>query len=171
MFSRFCLVVNLDQRPTTTYAISWRKKKLIYMSSLLFGRHVISFNLKFCSSSFASYLEKSCMFFKFNNFLRNVGQCFLSNANYQDELFLVKCGTMFLVKFSHLWCTEFVKQLLEMVCEKYGGRVDMAKAYYKALTASVRKHFKGNGVIASMEHCNDFMLLGTEAISFGRVGT
>jgi len=111
------------------------------------------------------------MFFKFNNFLRNVGQCFLSNANYQDELFLVKCGTMFLVKFSHLWCTEFVKQLLEMVCEKYGGRVDMAKAYYKALTASVRKHFKGNGVIASMEHCNDFMLLGTEAISFGRVGT
>jgi len=64
----------------------------------------------------------------------------------------------------------FVKQLLEMVCEKYGGRVDMAKAYYKALTASVRKHFKGNGVIASMEHCNDFMLLGTEAISLGRVG-
>ena len=58
-----------------------------------------------------------------------------------------------------------------MVCEKYGGRVDLAKAYYKALTASVRKHFKGNGVIASMEHCNDFMLLGTEAISLGRVGT
>ena len=46
----------------------------------------------------------------------------------------------------------------------------MAKAYFKALTASVRKHFKGNGVIASMEHCNDFMLLGTEAISLGRVG-
>lgn len=63
-----------------------------------------------------------------------------------------------------------VIHLLEMVCEKYGGRVDMAKAYYKALTASVRKHFKGNGVIASMEHCNDFMLLGTEAISLGRVG-
>ena len=57
-----------------------------------------------------------------------------------------------------------------MVCEKYGGRVDLAKAYYKALTASVRKHFGGNGVIASMEHCNDFMLLGTEAISLGRVG-
>ncbi|KAL1356403.1 hypothetical protein HN51_008422 [Arachis hypogaea] len=63
-----------------------------------------------------------------------------------------------------------VIHLLEMVCEKYGGRVDLAKAYYKALTASVRKHFKGNGVIASMEHCNDFMLLGTEAISLGRVG-
>ncbi|KAK7381425.1 hypothetical protein VNO78_34103 [Psophocarpus tetragonolobus] len=63
-----------------------------------------------------------------------------------------------------------VIQLIEMVCEKYGGRVDMAKAYYKALTASVRKHFNGNGVIASMEHCNDFMLLGTEAISLGRVG-
>jgi raffinose synthase len=57
-----------------------------------------------------------------------------------------------------------------MLCEDYGGRVDLAKAYYKALTASVRKHFKGNGVIASMEHCNDFMFLGTEAISLGRVG-
>ncbi|CAL0317287.1 unnamed protein product [Lupinus luteus] len=63
-----------------------------------------------------------------------------------------------------------VIHLLEMVCEKYGGRVELAKAYYKALTNSVRKHFKGNGVIASMEHCNDFMLLGTEAISLGRVG-
>lgn len=61
-------------------------------------------------------------------------------------------------------------QLLEILCENYGGRVDLAKAYYKALTASVRKHFKGNGVIASMEHCNDFMLLGTEAIALGRVG-
>ncbi|KAJ8771772.1 hypothetical protein K2173_026949 [Erythroxylum novogranatense] len=46
----------------------------------------------------------------------------------------------------------------------------VAKAYYKALTASVRKHFKGNGVIASMEHCNDFMYLGKEAIVLGRVG-
>ncbi|KAF2316356.1 hypothetical protein GH714_041697 [Hevea brasiliensis] len=63
-----------------------------------------------------------------------------------------------------------VIHLLEMVCENYGGRVDLAKAYYKALTASVRKHFNGNGVIASMEHCNDFMILGTEAISLGRVG-
>lgn len=57
-----------------------------------------------------------------------------------------------------------------MVGEKYGGRVDLAKAYYKALSTSVKKHFNGNGVIASMEHCNDFMLLGTEAISLGRVG-
>lgn len=64
-----------------------------------------------------------------------------------------------------------VLQLLEMLSEEYGGRVELAKAYYKALTASVRKHFKGNGVIASMEHCNDFMLLGTEAIALGRVGT
>jgi raffinose synthase len=61
-------------------------------------------------------------------------------------------------------------QLLEMLSENYGGRVELAKAYYKALTASVRKHFNGNGVIASMEHCNDFMFLGTEAISLGRVG-
>ncbi|KAL3526082.1 hypothetical protein ACH5RR_014454 [Cinchona calisaya] len=63
-----------------------------------------------------------------------------------------------------------VIHLLEMLCEDYGGRVDLAKAYYKALTSSVRNHFKGNGVIASMEHCNDFMFLGTEAISLGRVG-
>ncbi|ONK81224.1 uncharacterized protein A4U43_C01F26700 [Asparagus officinalis] len=63
-----------------------------------------------------------------------------------------------------------VIQILEMVSEEYGGRVELAKAYYKGLTESVRKHFKGNGVIASMEHCNDFMFLGTEAISLGRVG-
>lgn len=61
-------------------------------------------------------------------------------------------------------------QLLEMLGEEYGGRVELAKSYYKALTASVKKHFKGNGVIASMEHCNDFMFLGTQTISLGRVG-
>lgn len=63
-----------------------------------------------------------------------------------------------------------VIHLLEMLCEDYGGRVELAKAYYKALTTSVKKHFKGNGVIASMEHCNDFMFLGTESITLGRVG-
>ncbi|PRQ17252.1 putative galactinol--sucrose galactosyltransferase [Rosa chinensis] len=63
-----------------------------------------------------------------------------------------------------------VIHLLEMLSEEFGGRIELAKAYYKALTGSVRKHFKGNGVIASMEHCNDFMYLGTEAISLGRVG-
>ncbi|CAI9112710.1 OLC1v1013189C2 [Oldenlandia corymbosa var. corymbosa] len=63
-----------------------------------------------------------------------------------------------------------VIHLLEMLSEDFGGRVELAKSYYKALTASVRKHFKGNGVIASMEHCNDFFYLGTEAIALGRVG-
>ncbi|XVE67883.1 hypothetical protein DITRI_Ditri09bG0023500 [Diplodiscus trichospermus] len=63
-----------------------------------------------------------------------------------------------------------VIHLLEMLCENYGGRVELAKAYYRALTDSVRRHFNGNGVIASMEHCNDFMFLGTEAICLGRVG-
>ncbi|KAF2312928.1 hypothetical protein GH714_042471 [Hevea brasiliensis] len=58
---------------------------------------------------------------------------------------------------------------LGMVSEEYGGRVEVAKAYYKALSASIRNHFNGNGVIASMEQGNDFMLLGTEAISLGRV--
>jgi len=57
-----------------------------------------------------------------------------------------------------------------MLSEEFGGRVELAKDYYKALTASVKKHFKGNGVIASMEHCNDFFLLGTETIALGRVG-
>lgn len=63
-----------------------------------------------------------------------------------------------------------VIHLLEMMAEDYGGRVELAKKYYKAITESVRKHFKGNGVIASMEQCNDFMLLGTETICLGRVG-
>ncbi|KAK9748794.1 hypothetical protein RND81_02G081600 [Saponaria officinalis] len=63
-----------------------------------------------------------------------------------------------------------VIHLLEMIAEDYGGRVELAKTYYKAITESVRKHFKGNGVIASMEQCNDFMLLGTETICLGRVG-
>ncbi|GMH30997.1 hypothetical protein Nepgr_032840 [Nepenthes gracilis] len=58
----------------------------------------------------------------------------------------------------------------EMVCEAYGGRVDLAKAYYKAIIASMRKHFKGNNAIASMKFCNDFMSLGTEAISLRHVG-
>lgn len=63
-----------------------------------------------------------------------------------------------------------VIHVLEMLCGQYGGRVELAKAYFGGLTESVRRHFNGNGVIASMEHCNDFMLLGTEAISLGRVG-
>ncbi|CAL0306798.1 unnamed protein product [Lupinus luteus] len=53
-------------------------------------------------------------------------------------------------------------QILEMISEEYGGRVELAKAYFKALTASVRKHFKGNGVIASMQQGNEFMFLGDD---------
>ncbi|KAE9602642.1 hypothetical protein Lal_00049636 [Lupinus albus] len=63
-----------------------------------------------------------------------------------------------------------VTNILEMISEEYGGRVELAKAYFKALTASVRKHFKGNGVIASMQQSNEFMFLGAETISLGRVG-
>lgn len=63
-----------------------------------------------------------------------------------------------------------VTQILEMLSEEYGGRVELSKAYYKALTDSVKKHFKGNGVISSMQQCNDFMFLGTQTISLGRVG-
>ncbi|BBH03780.1 Raffinose synthase family protein [Prunus dulcis] len=47
-----------------------------------------------------------------------------------------------------------VIHLLEMLFEEFGGRVELAKAYYKALTDSMKKHFNGNGVIASMQHCN-----------------
>ena len=61
-------------------------------------------------------------------------------------------------------------QTLEYVSEEYGGRVELAKAYYKGLTSSISKNFKGNGLISSMQHCNDFFFLGTNQISIGRVG-
>uniref|UniRef100_A0A0D6QS51 galactinol--sucrose galactosyltransferase n=1 Tax=Araucaria cunninghamii TaxID=56994 RepID=A0A0D6QS51_ARACU len=63
-----------------------------------------------------------------------------------------------------------VIHVLELLSEGFGGRVDLAKAYFNGLSASVRKYFKGNGVIASMEHCNDFVYLGTKQITLGRVG-
>ncbi|KAK7291612.1 hypothetical protein RIF29_06903 [Crotalaria pallida] len=63
-----------------------------------------------------------------------------------------------------------VTNILEIMSEEFGSRVELAKAYFKALTASVRKHFKGNGVIVSMQQGNEFMFLGTETISLGRVG-
>eukprot|EP01018_Ginkgo_biloba_P037086 Gb_07183 [translate_table: standard] len=59
---------------------------------------------------------------------------------------------------------------LELVSEEYGGRVDLAKAYYEGLDESLVKNFRGNGLIASMEQCNDFFFLGTKQISMGRVG-
>ncbi|KAF8006675.1 hypothetical protein BT93_K0859 [Corymbia citriodora subsp. variegata] len=59
---------------------------------------------------------------------------------------------------------------LEYVCEDYGGRVELAKAYYKGLSNSLEKNFKGSGIISSMQQCNDFFLLGTRQISMGRVG-
>lgn len=61
-------------------------------------------------------------------------------------------------------------QTLEFVCEDYGGRIDLAKAYYEGLTKSIAKNFNGNGIIASMQQCNDFFFLGTEQVSMGRVG-
>ncbi|KAM1017917.1 hypothetical protein ACFX13_048144 [Malus domestica] len=63
-----------------------------------------------------------------------------------------------------------VIQTLEYVSEEYGGRVELAKAYYKGLSRSLQNNFKGNGLIASMQQCNDFFFLGTKQISFGRVG-
>ncbi|XP_073063284.1 stachyose synthase-like [Primulina eburnea] len=59
---------------------------------------------------------------------------------------------------------------LEYVSEEYGGRVEIAKAYYKGLSKSLAKNFNGTGLISSMQHCNDFFFLGTEQISIGRVG-
>ncbi|XP_051141596.1 stachyose synthase [Andrographis paniculata] len=63
-----------------------------------------------------------------------------------------------------------VIHMLEYVCEEYEGRVELAKAYYKGLSKSLSKNFKGTGLISSMQQCNDFFLLGTEQISMGRVG-
>ncbi|GLJ16418.1 hypothetical protein SUGI_0278810 [Cryptomeria japonica] len=60
--------------------------------------------------------------------------------------------------------------ILELLSEGLGGRVELAKAYFNGLSESVRKYFKGNGVIASMEHCNDFVYMGIEQITLGRVG-
>ncbi|KAL2535225.1 putative galactinol--sucrose galactosyltransferase 4 [Forsythia ovata] len=59
---------------------------------------------------------------------------------------------------------------LEYVSEDYGGRVDLAKAYYKGLSKSLEKNFNGTGLIFSMQQCNNFFLLGTQQISMGRVG-
>ena len=64
----------------------------------------------------------------------------------------------------------FSVQTLEYVCEEYGGRVELGKAYYKGLSNSISKNFNGTGIIASMQQCNDFFFLGTQQISFGRVG-
>ena len=61
-------------------------------------------------------------------------------------------------------------QTLEYVSEDYGGRVALAKAYYKGLSKSLKKNFNGTGLISSMQQCNDFFFLGTEQISMGRVG-
>ncbi|CAA2966322.1 stachyose synthase [Olea europaea subsp. europaea] len=57
---------------------------------------------------------------------------------------------------------------LEYVSEDYGGRVELAKAYYKGLSKSLAKNFNGIGLISSMQQCNDFFLLGTQQISMGR---
>ncbi|KAJ4968736.1 hypothetical protein NE237_015437 [Protea cynaroides] len=59
---------------------------------------------------------------------------------------------------------------LEYVGDEYGGRVELAKAYYKGLTKSLVKNFNGTGLISSMQQCNDFFFLGTWQISLGRVG-
>ncbi|XP_057966717.1 stachyose synthase [Malania oleifera] len=59
---------------------------------------------------------------------------------------------------------------LEYVSEEYGGRVELAKKYYKGLTKSLQKNFNGSGLLSSMQQCNDFFFLGTSQISFGRAG-
>ncbi|CAM8976776.1 unnamed protein product [Rhodiola kirilowii] len=63
-----------------------------------------------------------------------------------------------------------VIESLEYLGQQYGGRVELAKAYYKGLTESLVKNFNGSGLISSMQQCNDFLYLGTKQISMGRVG-
>ncbi|XP_044501940.1 stachyose synthase [Mangifera indica] len=59
---------------------------------------------------------------------------------------------------------------LEYVSEDYGGRVQLAKAYYNGLSDSLVNNFNGTGIICSMQQCNDFFFVGTHQISMGRVG-
>ncbi|KAK6260343.1 Glycosyl hydrolases 36 - like 1 [Theobroma cacao] len=59
---------------------------------------------------------------------------------------------------------------LEYVSEEFGGRVELAKAYYDGLSKSLSKNFEGTGIISSMQQCNDFFFLGTKQIAMGRVG-
>ncbi|KAK7259185.1 hypothetical protein RIF29_24785 [Crotalaria pallida] len=59
---------------------------------------------------------------------------------------------------------------LEYVSEEYGGRVQLAKAYYDGLSKSIIKNFKGTGIISSMQQCNDFFFLGTKEIPMARAG-
>ncbi|XP_034905277.2 stachyose synthase [Populus alba] len=59
---------------------------------------------------------------------------------------------------------------LEYVSEEYGGRVELAKSYYKGLSDSLAGNLKGSGLISSMQQCNDFFFLGTKQMSMGGVG-
>ncbi|KAI3980750.1 hypothetical protein MKX01_025315 [Papaver californicum] len=59
---------------------------------------------------------------------------------------------------------------LDYVSYEYGGRVELAKAYYDGLSRSVAKNFNGTELISSMQQCNDFFFLGTKQISIRRVG-
>ncbi|KAK3156744.1 hypothetical protein QOZ80_2AG0111280 [Eleusine coracana subsp. coracana] len=64
-----------------------------------------------------------------------------------------------------------VVHALEYVSESHGGRVDLAKAYYAALSSSISTHFNnGTGIIASMQQCNDFFFLGTRRVAVARAG-
>ncbi|GLJ37856.1 hypothetical protein SUGI_0770160 [Cryptomeria japonica] len=51
-----------------------------------------------------------------------------------------------------------VIHILELLSEGLGEHVELAKAYFNGLSESMMKYFKGNGVIASMEHCNDLCI-------------
>ncbi|GLJ05610.1 hypothetical protein SUGI_0021110 [Cryptomeria japonica] len=63
-----------------------------------------------------------------------------------------------------------VIHILELLSEGLGRWVELAKGYFNGLSESVKKYFKGNEVIASMEHCKDFVYLGTEKITLDHVG-
>ncbi|KAG4158454.1 hypothetical protein ERO13_D02G120050v2, partial [Gossypium hirsutum] len=63
-----------------------------------------------------------------------------------------------------------VIEVFELLSEDYGGRVELAKANYKAHTVSLRKHFNGNAAISSMQQASGFFFLGTETIALVRVG-
>lgn len=62
-----------------------------------------------------------------------------------------------------------VVHTLEYVCEDHGGRVELATAYYDALSKFVTKNFSGTGIIASTQQCKD-LFLGMRQVPIGRAG-
>lgn len=85
-------------------------------------------------------------------------------------IYILLCAHSLLNSYIDNFMVESCVQTLEYVSEDYGGRVQLAKAYYNGLSDSLVNNFNGTGIICSMQQCNDFFFVGTHQISMGRVG-